>query len=491
MNDAALFGYECRRVARSAAVWIVLGVIAIAGTWGAVNTARLHADQRADLARMARHEADWYADIELRAARYARPSPEALPYWQDPTGASGFSRYFLRRFAAKPHLSLSALAAGQSDLQPFAIPMRLETLFGGDRVYDFEPPRALATGLFDLGFVIVFIVPIGIGAVAATVGALERDQQILPLVAAQPLAPRRWWLHRLGALTIVVVPGVVLCVLVALVAAGAPVRGAWRETVAAIALVSAHSLFWLSIGSWSLARGHGSVGTMSQVAGVWLLLTIAAPLAGSIGLRAFVRSPSPVADVDELRRVTAALQPEADTVVSRGLVAHFGPGAATVDPKALDYSTRLVLITQEMERRLAEQERRRQDYVRAATAIANAAWWLSPQVAIHAALADLAGTGTARHQAFLTQVREFQLALRAFMYPRVLAPVRMPAADVCGGCPGRFTFTEYGAIPRFVLHDDPVSVRQAAGFRTAAWVALIAAATAAVAIANARWALDS
>jgi ABC-2 type transport system permease protein len=84
-----------------------------------------------------------------------------------------------RRHASKPHLPLSILSVGQSDLQPFAVPIRLETLFGGDPVYDFEHPRALATGSFDLGFVLTFVLPLCLGAVAAAIGAHERDQGIL------------------------------------------------------------------------------------------------------------------------------------------------------------------------------------------------------------------------------------------------------------------------------------------------------------------------
>ena len=140
----------------------------------------------------------------------------AVPYWQDPTGASGFSRYFLRRFAAKPHLPLSVLAVGQSDLQPYAVPLRLETLFGGDRVYDFEPPRALATGRFDLSFVLVFVLPLGLGLAVAAIGAHERDHGILPLVAAQSVSARRWWFARVSALATVLVPGMIVAVVVGL-----------------------------------------------------------------------------------------------------------------------------------------------------------------------------------------------------------------------------------------------------------------------------------
>jgi ABC-2 type transport system permease protein len=492
IRSSTLFRVEYVRVLKSPAVSLALGLLLLAALWGARNAAHLHRGQAADLARMANEETEWYADVRMRAARYGQPWPTPVPYWQDPTGASGFSRYFLRRFAAKPHLPLSVLAVGQSDLQPFAIPLRLETLFGGDPVYDYEPPRALATGLFDLGFVLVFVLPLCIGAATAAVGAYERDQGILPLVAAQALSPRRWWLVRLAALAAVFIPGVCLCVVVALVAAGAPIVDAWPQTVAAVTLVTAHTTFWLSVGGWCLARGHHAVAAASTVVAAWLMLTVAMPLAGSLALRYTAPAVSRVTQVNELRVTTDDVQREADSVVARRLIAHRGPGAAPVNPASLDYSTRLVLITQEMEERLAGQERDRQEYSRAAATIATIVSWLSPQIAFHEALTDLAGTGTARHQQFLRAVRAFQLELRAFMYPRVLAAVESTTSKACSGCPGRLTFTEYDAIPRFTMQDAPASVRVASALRTAAWVGLLAAGIAVWGIGRGKtWALGA
>jgi ABC-2 type transport system permease protein len=492
VRSTTLLGYESRRVLRSPAVWTALALVLIAGIWGAVNTARLHQSQAADLKRMADAEAEWYADVRVRATRYAQPSSTPVPYWQDPTGASGFSRYFLRRVAVKPHLPLSTLAVGQSDLQPFAVPLRLETLFGGDPVYDYEPPRALATGLFDLSFVLVFVLPLCVGTAAAVVGAQERDQHILPFVAAQPVSPMRWWSVRLVALAAFFLPAVSLCIVAALAVAGAPIGGAWPETMAVVAVAAAHTGFWLSIAGSSLARGHGAVATASITVATWLVLTVAVPLAGSLTLRHTAPSPSPVAGVNELRRTTDDVQRNADAAVARRLVAHLGSDAASVDPASLDYSTRLILITEEMEDRLADQERLRQEHARAAAAMATFVSWLSPQIAFHGALTDLAGTGTERHQAFLRNVREFQLELRAFMYPRVLGAVRPTAVRACSGCPGRLTFTDYDAIPRFSMREAPSSVRAASALRTAAWVGLLATVIAVWGIGGGRtWVLGS
>jgi ABC-2 type transport system permease protein len=487
-----LFGYECRRVLRSPVVWTVLALLLVAGRWGALNTARVHAKQAADVTRMEEEEAAWYADVRQRAARYARPSAPAVPYWQDPTGASGFSRYFLRRFAAKPHLPLSVLAVGQSDLQPFAVPLRLETLFGGDRVYDYQPPRALATGIFDLSFVLVFVLPLCIGTAVAVVGAHERDQGILPLVAAQPVVPRTWWAVRLAALATILVPGVASTVVAALAIAGVPILQAEPETHAAVALVSGHTLLWLAIAGWSLVRGQGAVGTVSIVAAVWIVLSVAVPLAGTLAVQVIAGRPSTVDDVDELRRTTDEVQRQADGVVVHRLAAYLGAAAASIDAPSLDYATRLTLITEEMEARLEWQEKRREHYARTTARVAAVVSRLSPQMALHTALTDLAGTGTARHRAFLTAVREFQLELRAFMYPRVLEPLRSPAPRECGGCPARLTFTDYESIPRFRMTDTPRSARVASACRTAGWLAVLAGTITTVGIGRGRkWALAS
>jgi ABC-2 type transport system permease protein len=486
-----LLRYELRRVVRAPIVWVLLALLLVAGTWGTVNTAKLHRDQAADLTRMAHQESVWYADVEARAIRYAQPSSESVPYWQDPTGASGFSRYFLKRFAAKPHLPLSVLAVGQSDVQPFAVPVRLETLFGGDRVYDFEPPRALATGFFDLGFVLVFVLPLCVGAVAAAVGAQERDDGILALVAAQPVSPVRWWAARLGALAAVLVPGTVLGAIVALVVAGAPIVTAWPETLATMVLVGAHVLLWLAVAAACLVRGQGAVGTASTVTAVWLALTLVVPLTGALAVRLLFPPPSPIADVSELRRTVDAVQREADAVVARRLMATLGPSAQAIDPTALDYSTRLVLITPEMEDRLATQEERRRAHMQSAGTVASLLAWLSPQLAFQTALTDVAGTGMARHARFLEAVRAYQLELRNFMYPRVLRPAYATAHRVCDDCPGRLTFTDYAAIPRFTMPEPSVESHRMAALSTAAWFLLLAAVITGASLGRATWAIVS
>jgi ABC-2 type transport system permease protein len=128
--------------------------------------------------------------------------------------------------------------------------------------------------------------------------------------------------------------------------------------------------------------------------------------------------------------------------------------------------------------RLAVQEERRQKHVIVSARLADVVSWLSPQVAFQTALADLAGTGVARHQAFVRAVREFQLDLRRFMHPHILAQVHSPSRP-CPACVGRLNFLRYDEIPRFVMMDAPASSRVAAASRSALWLLFMACAIAA------------
>ena len=321
---------------------------------------------------------------------------------------------------------------------------------------------------------LLFILPIAMAVVVATVGAQERDQGILPLIAAQPIGPRRWWTIRLASLAAVLVPAVMAIVFAASAAAGAPILRAWPEMAGALLLVAAHSLFWVAVAGGCLARGHGAVAIVSTVAGIWLVLTVAVSLAGPPASRYAAPSPSPGLDLGELRQITDGVQADADAIVVQRLAARLGPAGRAIDPRRLDYSTRLIPITEELEARLASQEGRRQDHARATGALARTLSWLSPQLAMQTALSDLAGTGVARHQAFLRGVRTFQLELRSFMYPRVLEQARAPVPRSCQECPARLTFTAHRAIPRFEMPEMSARSRVAAALRAAAWLALLA-----------------
>jgi ABC-2 type transport system permease protein len=485
-----LLRYEVRRVGRSGPIWIIVIGVAIAAVVGARNGAALHARQRADAAAAVAAEQAWYADIEDRVRRFSQPSTTPLPYWQDPTDAAAFSRYFLRRHALKPHLPLSALAVGHSDLQPYVVPLRLETLFGGDPVYDYEHPRALSIGMFDLGFVLVWILPIGAIAIAALAGAVERDHGIIPFIASQPLTASRWFAVRGLAILTMVVPSWGAATLLALAVSGTPIVDHVAEAAAAVAVIAAFTSFWFAVTLAVVARGAGAVGALATGAAVWLVLAVAMPLAATAAIRIAAPPPSYERYVEDLRSVKDAVEAERDRIVARAVASDTGQRLDVMDSTRFDYSTRLTMLTPEIERRLQPHQTAREHQAAISRRVARVLEWLSPQMAFQSAIEALAGTSTRRHDRFAAAVREFQLELRRFMYARVMRQAVAPVQPSCGGCPARLNFTDHNAIPVFAFDEPPARRRAWQAMISAAWLATITAAVAAFALRRARWAID-
>src|SRR6188508_2820797 len=89
--------------------------------------------------------------------------------------------------ALLPPAPLGALAIGQGDVCPNYIKVTarsLDALVSGDQI---EHPLAVASGQFDVAFVILFLYPLLIFAVSFDLTASERDRGTLRMVLAQPV----------------------------------------------------------------------------------------------------------------------------------------------------------------------------------------------------------------------------------------------------------------------------------------------------------------
>lgn len=482
----SLLRWELRQVGRNRLLWLVLGILLLAMVWGALGGAALHRQQDAAIERARHADAAWMQQVRARAQRYAAPATGELPYWQDPTDAAGFSRYFLRTQAFKPHLPLSPLAVGTSDLLPARLPVKLETPFGIEPVYDFENPRGLALGRFDLGFVLVYLLPIACILLIGLLATFERDNGMLRLIAAQRVGPRAWLGARIAAIALWLAPSVVLGMVLSLALVGTDLAAAAPELLAAIALVLAYLAFWLALGFAVAATWSSAAAAISTLVAVWALLAIGVPLAGSAAAAVFAPAPSAASVVDAQRRANDAIAEHRDEIVTAAFRRQADLAAAVERVGSIDYATRLSFLTPELERRLQplhrQQSLARIGRERASDLVA----YLSPSLGLQSALATLAGTDLARHRRFEAQTRAYQLRLRDWFYPRlqrqiVATTARSPAASY-----GRLNFTDYDAIPAWSGTQAPASARANAVAPIALWLCLLAAALTAWALSRLR-----
>lgn len=372
--------------------------------------------------------------------------------------------------ALLPPASLSALAVGQGDVYPNYIKVTarsLDSLVTGDQI---EHPLAVASGQFDVAFVVLFLYPLLIFASSFDLTATERDRGTLRMVLAQPVTLRDVVAGKMIARAILLaLPVVVIPILVAApVVSGSGVSGVSRILIWSLAVL-AYGAIWHGLAFVVNARGMTAAANAMVLAGIWLLFAVVGPSA--INLLIAVRYPMP-------SRVEAAVQARAATQeatvqgsqqlgqflqdhpttanVGREGMKQFALLQAARDQKVAD---RLEAVDATFDAQLRRQQRL-------------ASWLsvLSPTMIAQGVLLDAAGTSTHRFDHFHAQVAAFQRQWRAYFEPRVLDAATLTAE-------------EYAAAPAFEFADEAASVMAR---RTAGPIAVMAIAGALLILAGVR-----
>ncbi|MET4730240.1 ABC-2 type transport system permease protein [Lysobacter enzymogenes] len=473
---AELLRWELRHIGRSRLLWTVLGLLFAAMLWGAHSGAALHRGQDRAIERSRASDLAWTQQILERARRYAEPAAEPVPYWQDPTDIAGFSRYFLRAHSYKPNLPLSALAVGGSDLTPTRLPVKLETPFGVEPAYDFENPRALGLGRFDLGFVLVYLLPVAVIVLIGLLATFERDHGMLRLIAAQRVGPRAWLGARIAAIFAWLAPAALLGLAISLFSAGADLGAAVPELIASAALVVAYLAFWAALGFVVVSAWPGAAGAISLMSAVWAVLAIGLPLLGSGVAARLGDAPTPIAYVDAQRRANDAIAGERDALLTRDFRARADLSAALDKIGGLDYATRLSFLAPELERRLQPLRDRQESARSVRERWSQWAGFVAPPLGMEQALARLAGTDAERHRRFEHQTAAYQRQLRDWFYPRIQRQIAAPTPRPRADSYGRMNFFEFDAIPAYAWNEAPAWSRVTGALPTALWLALLAAA---------------
>lgn len=458
-----LLYYEFQQLGKSSLLWLVLLLFTVLLCWSAINTATLQEEQRQAIEAQMHSEAAWYEELRQRAKRYAQPGQEQVPYWQDPTDVAGFTAYMLKAHTAKPHLPMAPLSLGQSDLLPYIIPIKLNTLFGIETAYDFEAPRSLMLGAFDSGFVLTYLLPLMLALLVAVLGSYERDHQLLRLIAAQGPSSRHFVLLRIVSLSIFVIPAVLLASVIALIVGGASISKDIAAFFSALILIACYCLFWLACGAFILCWHKGSAATAAAQFGVWVMLAMGIPLGATLLSSYFLPSPSRVMEIDLLRQVSDDVSAERDNLVEDWLQSNRKPG---YEPATPSYSAKLTIVVPEMERRLQPQQDASANWRNELIRWSSMVNFFSPPSAMQTTLSQLAGTDGERHQRFLEASRAYQQQLRNIFYTKIQQEVLQPTDLACPTCAGKLQFTRYDTIPRFQFTQSDTGKRAGAALFT-------------------------
>lgn len=358
-------------------------------------------------------------DSALNGFRHALAGSESSPAATAPDPFSVAENHVV----ALPVRDGTAFAIGQSDLLPSVLGVGVMNAarLPQDR-YGFENPLHLLTGRFDLAVYIILVIPLIVLVLAFDILSSERESGTMVLVLSQPIHLRSWILGKLTA----------RAVLIAVLALGIPLIGlalaqprSFQSSVPVVLwalLVTGYTGIWLAVATLiNLGRSGSGTNAFLLVAS-WISFVVVAP--ALLQVAAAARYPVPsrmdaiMASRDNPRDYFPAIPALARAWYERQ------PQLATTKYNAASvvesFPAGLFLVQEDMDRQAASRTAGTEQQISRQRAFVSKLAWISPAIALKQGLEAIAGTGTARHQAFRLQVQEFRAQWRAYFATSIL-----------------------------------------------------------------------
>ena len=421
-----LFRLELRLLARERAAWVLLGLFAAALAYGLWNGARL-----------AHRQSEAATALTQDAAQFQTQLREVLVKQSvDPKTIAGRGTT-----AVLPAAPLPLLATGQSDLSLSHETVVLWKLAApADTRSELENPSHLMAGRFDLAFVLVWLFPLFLLALIYDLMAGDRESGTLRLALAQGIAPWGWMARRALARSLPMLTLAALATLTAGFFGGA--GGAGTRLALALTVVLAYGLFWVALALAVNAIARTAAGAATALGAAWVLLVLVAPTLLNVTVETLYPTPSRPELVAAGRKASGDAEKRGGELLNSFYRDH--PELAPPGQQA-DFAAQHLTVQSEVGRAV-EPVRQKFDAQLARQQTAVGQWrFVSPAIAAHEALTDLAGTGYWRHRAFREQVGGLRQAVSAFFTPRIHKREPITSADLDN-------------LPRFEFREEPAGI---------------------------------
>ncbi|TLG77014.1 DUF3526 domain-containing protein [Methylocystis sp. B8] len=455
MSSAFLAGFrfEARMMRRDGAIWFALLTLACVALFAlAMGSARVAAQQAAIAAARA-DETQRIANLQKTLAQLQQadaqgnPVPEPPPF-RDPRNPTFMGGGPAAAVAALAPAPLALVAIGQSDLLPPAVRVTTNSKDSFLFADEIDNPANLMSGATDLAFVIVFVYPLVVLAMAFNLLAGEREQGTLAMTLASARRPGAALAGKLAARVAAPIIAMLLAVTV-----GVWVFAGWERLAspgfAALLVVALlYGLFWAALAAAVDGLGRGSAFNALTLIGAWVAITMILPAAIN-SLAAFAHpAPSRIDMVLAARAASTDADKARDASLARYADEHGGGGkpAGGMQEMTLRRLATQEAAFQRVEAIVAEHDAqlaRQRD-------MAERLGYLSPAYLTYQAMADIAGSGATRYRAFLDRVRDFHVDWRAFFLSRAKAGASLTAED-------------YAAMPKFTQADEELMARAPTG----------------------------
>jgi ABC-2 type transport system permease protein len=463
---------------RERGTWLLLaGVVAVAwfGLWQGVAFTR--AVEASAASASAQQVAAMRAAAEYAKAFFAEPDKLAHREARSFRNVADIRGYAFREhiaFAVKPAAPGAALAIGQADLLPRYVRVRAESMDSVRNASEIDHPKRLAVGRFDLAFVVLYLWPLVLLAVCISALTADRETRRMEGLRLQGVSATQVLLAQvLGRCALLTLAFVKLVALAAFVFGAVPLSAAGLLAIASwVGVVMLYSAFWAGVAALVAALCATRAVAAFVAFAAWVVVAVVIPQLLVAVIATSSPLPSREAYLLAQREAVDKVNADRDNMVQRFYDQHPAWRPQTTPLNKVAAPVVRFARAAALERAMAATE------AKFDTARANqAAWlgamqWLSPVTVAQMALSHIAGSDAARHDAFMGEVRLYQVALRDFFQVRLqqaaLANEVAPCMHPSTTCLPGFGFVAHADVPVFAASE---SLRATALPLAVAWLA--------------------
>lgn len=427
-----IVAHEWRVLRADRTLWVLVGAIVLLTGYAYRNGAAWEQSQRSGITQALIDDSTRLATLATQIADLEAGRMEPPPAFQNPTVAATVGRSMGTRAAVLMPAPLAATAVGQGDLFPSYAVVSTAT---GDPFFktpSIENPLHLLAGRFDLGFVVVFLLPLLVLGVGYGLLSQEREDGTLALLLTQPLAASTLVIGKLVARFVVIVGALAVTTVVALalggVSLGAP--GALRDLLLWLGVVSAYAAFWLLVTALVNARGRSSSENAMTLATAWLVLTMLVPAALNVVATLRYPVPSRAEMIGVEREAAEEAQQQGAALLAAFYQDHpeLAPASASAGP--VNFAAQSWAVQEEVERTVSPVRAEYDAQADKQRALLRRFRFLSPALVAQEALQDVAGTGEVRYRGFRSAVNALRVEFREFIGARIVKSTPIGTADV-------------------------------------------------------------
>jgi len=456
MRLIALASYDLRTLLRERGALLLLAAAMLLSLYGLFEGSRFQRQALSAQQAAAHQEAGALAHASDLAARYfaAPDAPEfaGIQYFRTPVDVRGYAFREHVGFAWLPASPGGALAIGQADIQPAYVRVRPESMESVRTAAEIEHPARLASGRYDLMFFVVYLWPLVLLSLAASVLTQDRESLRLRSLLLQGVRASQILFVQAGARTLLA-----SCLLVATVAGAALVTGAVpasADGLAAVArwagLVLLYSAFWSTVAITICACCASRTAAAFAGFGLWLLFAIVIPAALDAATRAGAPVPPRERYVQAMRDAVDQVNANRTQSLARFYDSHPEWRPVRTAPGDVSSSVSRLHRAEELERVMAGVEREFASAEAKRAQLLDRLSMLSPVTLANAAFARIASTDAARHAQFIGEVARHQRVLRDWFQDAIQRAALNDERTQCPRtCLGGYGFQAFDQVPGF------------------------------------------